>query len=179
MKNKLLLLLLIPVLVLTLTACTSKEKPTSSKEKIIELKDLDYGTTTFTCDKESNYSEVKEETGGASVAIEFNNTDQDLEYEMYYNRMRKATFDKSKETRSAQKYYKEYEFGKYNAYAYGEYTSGLYLNIVLEEDENDVIVLFVSIDRIDSNQEVVVADVVADKEVQKFFSSMKYEKTKN
>lgn len=183
MKKKYLLLLLIPALLLVITGCGKEEKneKKESQTKTIELADSKLGfKTTFTVDKNANYTDIEvDKESGASAELEFKNDDLDLEFEMYYNTMRTATYNDSKETRSAQKYYKEYKFGKYEAYAYGEYGSGLYLNILLDVEDNDMAdVLFVSIDREDSNEDIIVADVVADKEVQKLFNSMKFEKTK-
>lgn len=173
MKNKLFILLLIPVLVLTLTACTKKEGNTTNEKKL-ELVDSNYGTTTFIID--DTYTEIEESKGGASTELEFENETLDLDYDMYYTTMRKASYNTSKETRSKQKYYKEYKFGNYEGYAYGEYTSSMNLNIILSEDGEDYTVLFVSIDRHDSNEKKIVSDIIAEKETQSFLNSIKYEK---
>ena len=165
--KKYLILLLIPLLVLV-TACTKNEG------KQLKLVDSKFGTTTFTID--DTYTDVEEEKDGASTEISFENESLDLEYEMYYNRIRKATYKSSKETRSKQKYYKEYTFGDYKGYAYGEYESGLYMNIILAEDEEDYIILFVSLDRNDNDIEKVVAEIVEEKPTQDFFKSMKFKK---
>ena len=128
--------------------------------------------TVFKYEPTENYSEVKTNEGGASKEIEFKNEDKDVEFQMYYTKMSKTSYDRSKETRSKQKYYKEYKYGKYETYAYGEYSSGLYLNILLGVDSTETAkILFVSIDRIDTNENVVVADVV-DKELKDFFNSI-------
>lgn len=183
MKKKLLLLLLIvPALLLVLTGCDKKEQKKESVKKdtkTIELKDEKFGyKTIFTYDKNLNYSDVEIDTeSGRTTEIEFENEEQDLEYQMYYTDMRTATYEETQKIRSNQKYYKEYVFGKYKAYAYGEYGSSLQLNILIDTDkEKDMAkILFVSIDRQDSNEDIVVADVV-DTKVQDFFNSMKVEK---
>ena len=73
------------------------------------------------------------------------------------------------------KYYKEYKFGKYEAYAYGEYSSGIYLNILLDVDKTETAkILFVSIDRIDTDENIVVADVL-DKKISKLFDTIEVE----
>ena len=182
-KDKIILLLLmIPTFTLVLTGCNKvKETKKENTTKTIILTDDNYGyKTTFTYNKKENYTEVKEEEGGKSKEITFENEDLDLSYQMYYTDMYQNRYQETQEIRKNQKYYKEYKFGKYEAYAYGEYSSGLYLNILLETDkeEDKAKILFVSINRIDSNQDIVVADVVADTKVQEFFNSLKLEKIK-
>ncbi len=183
MKKKLLLLLLVPALLLVLTGCDKKEtkkEPVESNTKTIELTDENFGyKTTFTYNKNENYSDIEVDTeSGRTTQIEFENEALDVEYEMYYTDMTTASYENTQKTRSAQKYYKEYTFGEYKAYAYGEYGSSLQLNILIDTDkEKDMAkILFVSIDRLDTNQDVVVSDVVADTKVQDFFNSMKVEK---
>ncbi len=171
--KKIWILLLLPLLLVTLTAC-------SGAGKTIVLKDDNLGfKTTFKYKEKDNFSDVTENDEGASKAIAFKNEELDVEFEMYYNTMRSATYKDSQKTRSAQKYYKEYKFGDYEAYAYGNYDSGVYLNILLATEENDMVdVLFVSLDRIDNNTDVIVYDILEKKTLQNFFNSIKFEKTK-
>ena len=182
MKKKcyLLLLLIIPILLFT-TACDKKKEEKKETTKTIQLEDKNLNfKTTFTVDSNSKYSNVEVDTeSGSSAVLSFQNNDLDVEFEMYYNRMRKTTYENTKKSRSSKKYYKEYQFGEYNAYAYGDYDDNLYLNIILKEENDDVIVLFVAIDRIDNNKEVIISDVVKEKEIQSLFNSMKFEKTNN
>ena len=168
MKKKLLFILLLPVFILLLTGCEDKDN-----RKSITLADPVFGyDTTFKYNPKENFSEVKNIEGGASKEIEFENKDLDVEFQMYYTKMSKTSYDRSKETRSKQKYYKEYKFGEYDAYAYGEYSSGIYLNILIGVDGyKDAHILFVSIDRLDTNEEVVVAKLL-DKELKDFFNSI-------
>ena len=180
MNKKLLLLLLIIPLLLITTACDKTHEGETKDKKItktIELSDSKLGfTTTFTYDAEEKFSDVEEKTGGASNEISFKNEDLDVTFQMYYNTMRTATYNDSEKVRSAQKYYKEYTFGDYEAYAYGEYDDNVYLNILLGIDEDDMAeVLFVSIDRIDNDKDVVVAEVLENK-LQDFFNSMEFVK---
>lgn len=174
MKKKLLLcLLLIPALLVVVTGCGNKKEVVEQRN--IELTDKDFGySTVFTFAKEENYTEPEEDHGGRTTEITFKNEDLDVSFEMYYTDMRTTTYKDSQKTRSEQKYYKEYKFGDYEAYAYGNYSSGLYLNILIDTDkEKDMAkVLFVSIDRLDVNEEVVVADVLAGEKLQEFFNSM-------
>ncbi len=180
MKKKILLLLLIPVLILATTACgaTHEGKQTDKKlTKTIELSDTNLGfTTTFTYDAEQKFIDVEEQTGGASNAITFKNEELDVGFEMYYNKMRTASYNDTQKSRSNKKYYKEYKFGDYEAYAYGDYTSSIQLNVLLGIDEDDMAeVLFVSIDRLDIDEDIVVADVL-EKDLKEFFDSMEFVK---
>lgn len=182
MRKKVLLLVLIPILLLSFTACDKKKKVEKEKDdrKSIVLKDSGFGyKTTFKYDKKDDYSDVEEEKSGKSTQISFDNEDLDLEFEMYYTSMSSDSYKTTEEARSKQKYYKKYKFGKYNAYAYGEYDSGLYMNILLETtDDNTANILFVSIDRLDNDKEKIVSDLVAGKEVQALFNTIKVEKYK-
>ena len=168
MKKKLLFVLLLPVFILLLTGCEEKDT-----RKSITLSDPVFGyETVFKYNENENYSEVKTIEGGYSKEIEFENPDLDVEFEMYYTKMGKSSYDRSKETRSKQKYYKEYKLGEYDAYAYGEYSSGIYLNILLGVDSTDTAkILFVSIDRLDTNEDIVVSKLL-DKELKDFFNSI-------
>jgi len=168
MKKKLLFILLLPVFILLLTGCEEKDN-----RKSITLVDPVFGyETVFKYNPEENYSEVKTNDGGASKEIEFENPDLDVEFDMYYTRMSKTSYDRTKEIRANQKYYKEYKFGEYEAYAYGESSSGVNINILLGVDSTDTAkILFVAIDRIDTNEKVVVPKLL-NKELKDFFSSI-------
>ncbi|MBQ3308087.1 MAG: hypothetical protein IJG68_07865 [Bacilli bacterium] len=171
MKKYLLLFLVVMLFVLTITGCASK--------KTITLEDKELGLkTTFTYNDKEKFSEVTENEEGKSKEILFKNEDLDLEFEMYYTHMSKSSYDKSKQNRSLQKYYKEYKFGKYDAYVYGNYDSSVYLSILLNEEKDEVDSLFVSVDRIDNNQEIKAFNVVADKTMQNFFGSIEFKKIK-
>ena len=169
MKKKILIILLLPIIVLLLTGCNEKK----DDRKSISLVDPVFGyETVFKYNKNENFTKPEYEEGGASKEITFKNEDLDVEFQMYYTKMTKSSYDRSKEVRSKQKYYKEYKYGKYEAYAYGEYTSGIYLNILLDVDSTDTAkVLFVSIDRLDTNEDVVVSKVL-DKDLKEFFNSI-------
>lgn len=169
MKKKYLLILLLPLFILLLTGCGEKKDTT----KTIPLIDPAFGyATTFKYEANENFSDVKKIEGGASQEIEFENEDLDVEFQMYYTKMSKTSYDRSKEIRSAQKYYKEYKFGKYEAYAYGEYADKINLNILLGVDSTETAkLIFVEINRIDTNDKVIVADVL-DKDLNKFFNSI-------
>ena len=169
MKKKLLLILLLPVFILLLTGCNEKK----DTRKSITLTDPVFGyETVFKYNVDENYSEVKTNEGGASKEISFENPDLDVEFQMYYTKMNKNSYDKTRETRSNQKYYKEYKFSNYEAYAYGEYSSGIYLNILLGVDSTDTAkVLFVSIDRLDTDESKIVFDIL-DADLSEFFNSI-------
>ena len=169
MKKILLLVLLFPIIILGLTGCKEKK----DNRKSISLIDPVFGyETVFKYDQKENFSNLKTNEGGVSKEITFENEELDVSFQMYYTKLMKSSYDKSKEVRSKQKYYKEYKFNKYEAYSYGDYTSGIYLNILIDIDSTDTAkILFVSIDRLDSNQNIIVADVL-NKELKDFFNSI-------
>ena len=141
-------------------------------QRHIEKATKEIDETVFKYDNTENFTNLNKEEGGASQEITFENPDLDVEFDMYYTKMSKSSFDRSKEVRSKQKYYKEYKFGEFDVYAYGEYSSGLYLNILLGVDStNTAKILFVSIDRLDTNEDVVVSKLL-DKELKTFFNSI-------
>ena len=169
MKKKLLFILLLPLIILGLTGCGEKK----DTRKTISISDPVFGyETSFKYDEKEKFSDAKVNKSGVSTEISFENSELDVEFQMYYTKMSKTSYDRSKEIRASQKYYKEYKYGKYEAYAYGDYSSGMYLNILIDVDSNDIAkALFVSIDRLDTNESVVVADVL-DKELKDFFNSI-------
>lgn len=171
MKKKFLIILLVPALLLVLTGC-------SNNKKTIELEDTKLGLkTTFTYDEKENYTDIEYDDAGASKELEFENKNLDAEFQMYYVNMSDTSYKLSQSTRKAQKYYKEYTFNGYKGYAYSEYPDNIKLNILLKENDNKMYdVLFVSIDRIDNDNKVIMLDVLNKDEVQKFFNSMKFEK---
>ncbi len=173
MKKVIYFLFLVPVVFL-LVGCGKEAK----NLKTIELKDEEFGySTVFSFNEKEKYTEPETDTSGKSVKISFENEEADAEIEMYYVKMRKTTYENSKSTRSSQKYYKEYKFGDFNSYAYGEYDSGIYLNTVIDTVDDDVVIIFTSISRIDVNEEVIMSEVL-EKKLQDFFKSMKVEKLK-
>ncbi len=184
MKKRIIMVLVLPILLLGLCACGNKVKPAKKvTTKKIELVDEKKGfRTVFTYDKNLAFSDVDVDTeSGASTQIEFDNVDLDLDFEMYYTQMSKESYDSTKDNRTGKKYYKEYVFGDYEAYIYGDYSSGVYMNILLQENKDTkmVDVLFVSIDRMDSDENVVVADVLDEKELQDFFGSISFKANNN
>lgn len=178
MKKKIIILLLLVLSVSVVTAC-GKEKEKKEETKTITLKDEKKGyKTTFTYPKTEKYTNLKESRSGASAEITFENKDKDVEFQMYYNTITDKSYEYNKEGRSKQKYYKEVKIGKYNGYVYGDYSSGLYLILKLEENKDELdVLLFVSIDRLDTNEDIVVADVF-DKDLKDFFNSVKFERIK-
>ena len=184
MNKKIWLLLIIPTLLLLVTGCgkTNIDNKKVDNTKKIVLKDAGFGyKTTFSYDSKEKYSEVEEDKdSGRSTQITFDNEELDIQFEMYYTDMTSSSYKTTQNARSNQKYYKEYKFGDYEAYAYGEYSSGLYINVLLETDDKDMAkILFISIDRLDADQSIVVADVVADTKVQELLNSIKFEKEKS
>lgn len=181
MKKKVLLLLLIPLLLLSVTACgkTDKNVEKVDKRKSVILEDDNKGYwTSIKYNDDENYTNIKENEDGSNPEITFENQDLDIEFQMYYNTVPKVSYEDGKNNRSGQKYFKEYKINKYEAYAYSEYSSGLYLVIKLDDsDEKNTVLLFVSMNRIDNNEDVVVNDVFNDK-LKEFFSRIDFKKTK-
>jgi len=179
--KKLLILLLIPILLVGLTACGSKNTNTKTNQKTIVLEDKKLGfKTTFSYDVKEKFSDIEYSDEGASREVEFDNDELDAEFQMYYNTMTDTSYNTNKDVRSHQKYYKEYTFGKYKAYAYSDFSNNIKLNILLNENKNKMYdVLFVSIDRLDNDNSIVMAEVLDDEVLQDFFKSMKFEKTTN
>ncbi len=177
---KKLLILLIPIVLIGLTACGKTHEKILENEKTIILEDTKLGLkTTFTYEDKDKYGDIEFSDEGASRSVEFDNEELDAEFEMYYNTMTDTAYKTSKDTRSNQKYYKEYKFGKYKAYAYSEYPNNIKLNILLKENSNNMYdVLFVSIDRLDTDESIIMKEVLDGEELQKFFNSIKFEKIK-
>ncbi len=179
MHKKILVLLLISIILLTTTACGGTHEGKEQDKKLtkkIELVDKKLGfNTTFTYDANEKYSDVEEDNDGASTAIEFKNEDLDVDIEMYYNTMTTTSYNETQKTRSAQKYYKEYKYGDYEAYAYSEYPDKVKISILLGIEDDMAEVLFVSIERIDNNEDIIIPDVL-DKDLKAFFNSMEFVK---
>lgn len=169
MKKKILFISVL-FICLFITGCgkTPKEKMT------IKDRTLKY-TTTFEYEKEDGFEFKKNVKGGKYSEIEFTNEKENLKYDMYYSKQTSTTSDIIKKNRKNNKYYKEYKFGEYEAYAYGDYNDNLYLVITLKSDmkEKESIELFVSIEQMDYKKDEVVFDIFNKETNQKFFKSIK------
>ena len=183
MKKKIGIICLIIIMIIV-TGCKKEEKkePVKKKEKntkTIELVDERLGyQTTFTYDKKEKFTDIQYYDEGASKEITFKNEELDLEFQMYYTTMTMTSYENSEQARANQTYYKKYKFGKYEAYAYSNYDSSLNMNILLNKTESDMAeILFVSMERIDANKEVIVLEVV-DNQLQSFYNSIKFKKIK-
>ena len=186
MKKKLIIVGI--VLLIIFTGCTKKEEQTDKTKKstksdnteIIELLDEKRGfNVTFTYSKGEKFEDILYYDEGASKEITFKNEELDLNFQMYYTSMTIESYENSENVRSSQKYYKKYKFGKYEAYGYSNYDSSLNLNILLKKNENKMVdVLFVSMERIDTNEEVIVANVVNDTKLQQFYNSIQFNQVK-
>lgn len=176
MKKKCLLLLLIPVLVMCLTACTSING-TSKDGKTITLEDSKYGKTTFTYDKKLNYSDFKEGKGGASKEITFKNTDLNIKVQMYYNKMKAASYDETKKSRMTQTYYKDMVFNNNPGYFYSNDRNSGNINVVLYTDSktSDTTVLFVAVEKIDNKKDTDMFSMLDSEDIYNLFNSMVFE----
>ena len=170
MKKKILFLTVLLISLFIFTGCGKKPK------EIITIKDnkLKY-TTTFEYEKEDGFEFKKKVEGGRFSEIEFTNKKENLEYDMYYSESTSITSEKVKEGRKNKKYYKEYKFGEFDAYTYGDYDDSLYLVITLKSDtkEKENTELFVSIEQIEYKKDQKVFDVFNKDVNQKFFKSIK------
>ena len=99
----------------------------------------------------------------------------DIDVEMYYTDSGKKLADSVKKDRADKKYYKEYKLNGHNAYVYSDYDDQLYLIIELKEDKNGTLYqLFVSLERDDNDEDVIVYNVFTQEALQDFFNSIEF-----
>ena len=168
MKKKLLAVTLLLTGLFIFTGCSKKENITI-KDNILKY------TTTFEYNKEDGFKFKKKVKGGRFSEIIFTNKKENLEYDMYYSESTSISSDKIKTNRKKDKNYKEYKFGEYDAYTYGDYNNSLNLIITLKSDikEKHNVELFVSINKIKDTDDKKVSSIFKDKINQDFFSSIK------
>lgn len=176
MKKLLLFVSIIIIPILLLTGC-GKEKEEKVELKSIELFDKDYGfKTTFKYDPSLTISDLDIDDENKSREISFDIKELDIDVEMYYTDSGKKLADSVKEDRSNKKYYKEYKFNGHKAYVYSDYDDQLYLIIELKEDKNGTLYqLFVSLERDDNDEDVIVYNVFTQEALQDFFNSIEFE----
>ena len=179
MKKKILIILLIPIILIGLSGCGKTNNEVKKTDKQLVLEDTKLGLkTTFDYNEKSNITDIEYDTEGASKELTFVMEDQDAEIEMYYTSMSDNMYKTTQEARSKQKYYKEYKFGNYKAYAFSEYGSTVKLNILLKANKNKMYdVLFVDIERLDTDDSIIMAEVLEKEELQRLFKSMSFKKT--
>ena len=171
MKKRLLLIILLMVCLVTFTGCdkgnnTDKETIVY-KDSVLKLK------STFEYEKEDGFEFKENVEGGKYAEITFTNKTENLDFDMYYTKSAKETVDTLKESRKDNKYFKEYTFGDFSAYTYGEYNTDLYLVMNLKSDDKDVIELFVSMELDSFDKNAIVNDIFNKKVIQEFFNSIK------
>ena len=179
MHKKLLLLLIIPMLMI-MTAC-SKPNEGEIQEKIItktiELRDPKLGfTTTFKYDAEEKYSEVEEHEDGKATSIIFHNEQLEVEFEMRYEIMTVAKYNELEMINAKTSNYKEYTFGDYEAYAYGEEVEKDNLCVLLGIDDTTVEVLLVTINSTNPYEKITVSTLLEKESIKNLFSSMEFVK---
>jgi len=171
MKHKILILLMIPILLLV-TACNdvkTKENDDSKKIEIIDqTKQIE---TTFSYDKKIGFSEISTYNND-SPTIEFDCVKLDIDFQMSYKELDTNIYEDTQKNRKNKKYYKEYTFGKYEAYVYGDYENNITMNIHLRKQDKSSIILVVTMNRLDSDENIVIADILDDKELQDFFNTI-------
>ncbi len=178
-KLKIIIILLLPILLLS-TGCEKKQEP---KDEIKEIEFLDQKLnykTTFQVEKGSSFSDIKkDENSGSSEVFSFRNEKLDVFFEMYYNVIRLNTYESLKNSRKEKKFYKEFSLGNYQGYGYSDSDDKVYLNILLSQEDNTVIVLFVSMERIDDNNKIILLEVFEEEEIQNLLKSITFEKVNN
>lgn len=176
MKKILLFVSIIIIPILLLTGCLN-DKEEEVELKSIELFDKEYGfKTTFKYDSSLTVSDIDVDDENKSREISFEIKELDIDVDMYYTDSSKKLADSVKEDRSNKKYYKEYKFNGHNAYVYSDYDDQLYLIIELKEDKNGTLYqLFVSLERDDNDEDVIVYNVFTQEALQDFFNSIEFE----
>ena len=91
---------------------------------------------------------------------------------MSYKEIDTTTYEETQKNRKNKKYYKEYTFGKYEAYIYGDYENSVTMNIHLRKQDKQSVILTITMNRLDTDENVVIADVLDDKELQEFFNTI-------
>jgi len=179
MKKTLLILFLIPIILVGLSGCGKTNNAEKKTDKQLVLEDTKLGLkTTFDYNEKTNITDIEYDNDGASKELTFVMEDQDAEIQMYYTSMSDKMYKTTQESRSKQKYYKEYKFGDYKAYAYSEYGSTIKLNILLKANKNKMYdILFVDMERLDTDESIVMAEVLETEELQNLFKSMNFKKT--
>ena len=177
MKNKILILLLIPLTILV-SACGNTKGQKQDNTKTITITDINKKVETkFTYEKKLGFSEVNVYKNDGSPTIEFDNVSLDIDFEMYFMELATDTYEQTKENRKGKKFYKEYMFGKYDSYIYADYENNCTMNIQLKSNKKDntTIILVITMDRLDDDENVVIADLIERKEMQDFFNSIEFD----
>lgn len=175
MKHKIFILLMIPILLLVTGCNNSTTKQTDNSNKIEIIDQAKQIKTTFSYDKKIDFSEISTYNND-STSIEFDCVKLDIDFQMSYKELDTTLYEDTKTNRKNKKYYKEYTFGKYEAYIYGDYENSAIMNIHVRKQDNTSIILVVTMNRLDSDENVVIADVVDEKELQEFFNSIEVQR---
>lgn len=171
MKKKLLFLLLVPVLVLCLTAC-GKAKDV----KNIVLEDSRYGKTTFVSEG-LKIKDVKKAKSSTSKIIKFTSEALNVKAEMYYTQVSNASYDKTRDARKTKTYYADSVYGKYTGYFYGDKSNKGNISVVLDtNDKGYATVLLISLEKIDTKDDMDMFTIVESIDMKKFLDSMTFEK---
>ena len=175
MKHKLLILLMIPIL-LFVTGCNDTTTKVQEKGTKLEITDQSKEIeTTFTYDKKLGLSEITTYNNDSPM-IEFDCVKLDIDFQMSYKELDTSLYEDTQKNRKNKKYYKEYTFGKYEAYIYGDYENSVIMNIHVRKQDDKSIILVITMNRLDSDENVVIADVVEEKELQEFFNTIEVER---
>jgi hypothetical protein len=171
MKKKSLLLLLLCAVLLVFSGCTKNEAKEKYKELVYEDEKTGY-TTTFKFKENENYVITDDDEDGKYKQIEIENADLNVELEIYYTDHYTGGYEKQKDNRKASEGYKEYKWNNYEGYIYNADKDKVDFNIFLGNfDERDV-VLFGTLDDIDSTLKTNILEVFNGESFQNFMNSI-------
>ena len=176
MKKKLVVLLFLSILLFT-SGCgnaTIQKREEISKIEIIDTENGFY--TSFNDNKKLGFSKVETYDQGAKVSIEFDSIDLDVDFAMSYMNLETVSYKETQKNNSNKNYYKEFTFGKYKAYAYGDSSDSVTMNILLNNNKETNIsnILVVTMNRLDTDEKVNIAEVLEEKELQEFFQTISF-----
>lgn len=175
MKKKYILLILLCSSLLVFTGCTNKKEEKKEVNKTIEYLDDKTGyKTVFTFNSNEDYEVTDTETDGKYKEITIQSKKLNIELEIYYSDHYTGGYAKQKENREGSDGYKEYTWGDYKGYIYNVDEDDLDFNIFLENFDERDIVLFGTIDDIDSTLKTNVLEAFNSDSFQNFLKSIKF-----
>ncbi len=177
------MLLLLPMTLL-LSGCGNTTINTNNNDGLnkIEIYDEEKGfKTTFSYDESVNYSKVEKDDEDDITAYEFINDDLDVEIQMFYVDLDYATYNNIQLSHKNEVNYKEYAFNNFDGYTFGQLDEELDLYIILNDDKEkkNYNLLYVTINRMDQDEKIVVREVFDEKELQALFDTIDFEIVNN
>lgn len=177
MHKKLLWVCLIMSILFITSACSKpveEEQKVNAYVKTYTLSDSKLGfTTTFelTYDSSDEYSDViEEDSEKVTITLEEENAELVMEYLV----MNIPTYNATETNAATTKNYKEYTFGDYEAFLYGNEEAKL--NILLGLDDEKAETIVVQINSLDKDEKIDAKKIIEKKEINDFFNSMEFVK---